>query len=118
MIYLTEEDILKIHSYVINTYGGADGVLNENLIGSIIYSTSYYENIVDITTSYFCKLVKDHIFRDGNKRTACLALNMFLELNGKELTLTNNELYEMSIDVANDKIFDSSVSMKLLTSIK
>ena len=44
-----------------------------------------------------CKLayeiVVSHVFLDGNKRTGFHVLRMMLELNGKELNATDDELY-------------------------
>lgn len=115
--FLTEDDITKIHQYIIKVYGGADGVINENLIGSIVYSTQYYNNVLDIASSYFFKIIKDHIFRDGDKRTACASLALFLKLNNKKLTMTCDELYEITIKVAENKILESELKLELLSKI-
>ena len=117
MIYLTEQDIINIHDFIIDRYGGATGILN-NTVSSIIFSTNYYDNIIDIAASYLYKINKDHIFRDGNKRTACLATIQFITLNNKSFDITNDELYKLSIDIAENKYTELTLKMKLISYIK
>ena len=49
-------------------------------------------------------LAKNHPFFDGNKRSAWLGLNYFLELNGWEITATEDEAFQYILDVATSAI--------------
>ncbi len=42
--------------------------------------------LVELAAAYGCGLAKNHPFLDGNKRTAFLAVGLFLRLNGYRLT--------------------------------
>ena len=45
-------------------------------------------------------LASDHALVDGNKRLALAAVIAFYGVNGRRLTLTNNEAYDLVIEVA------------------
>lgn len=49
-------------------------------------------------------LAKNHPFFDGNKRSAWLGLNYFLELNGWEILATEDEAFAYILDVATSEI--------------
>jgi death-on-curing protein len=49
-------------------------------------------------------LAKNHALIDGNKRLALAATIAFYGVNGYRLTLTNDEAYELIIDVAAGKL--------------
>ena len=48
-------------------------------------------------------LIKNHPLVDGNKRTAWLLLNVFLELNGRELIMTTGEGMDFTLGVAESR---------------
>jgi death-on-curing protein len=45
-------------------------------------------------------IARNHALIDGNKRLALAAVIAFYGLNGRRLTLTNNEAYDLVMDVA------------------
>ena len=49
-------------------------------------------------------LVKNHALLDGNERLALAATIAFYGLNGRRLTLSNDEAYELIMDVAAGKL--------------
>ena len=49
-------------------------------------------------------LAKNHPFFDGNKRSAWLGLNFFLELNGWEIVATEDESFLFILAVATSKL--------------
>jgi death-on-curing protein len=46
----------------------------------------------------------NHALADGNKRLAALAAMMFLDMNGREPTLTNDELFDLTMAVASGEL--------------
>lgn len=67
-------------------------------------SWAYYRGVRSLYTlaaMYVVAIVKGHPFRDGNKRTAVLAADTFLYLNGLDLDLSKeDEVYELVTAVA------------------
>ena len=96
MRYLTAEEILIIHSEIIDQTGGAHGVRDNHLLFSSIEraKTSFggrelFPSIFEKAAAYFHSLAMFHVFIDGNKRTAIACAARFLDLNNYELEMTN-----------------------------
>lgn len=59
-----------------------------------------YETIEEKAAVLFYHATKDHLFSNGNKRTAVILTMIFLYINGKWLTLSPDEMYELSLKIA------------------
>ncbi len=99
MIKLTKEQILLLHTQLIETTGGSDGIRDLCLLESALESPfqSYggeelYPSIQAKAARLCYGLVKNHAMIDGNKRIGCHAMLVFLELNGYEMEYTQKEL--------------------------
>ena len=99
MIKLTKEQILLLHTQLIETTGGSDGIRDLGLLESALESPfqSYsgeelYPSIQAKAARLCYGLVKNHAMIDGNKRIGCHATLVFLELNGYEMEYTQKEL--------------------------
>jgi len=58
----------------------------------------------------------NHALVDGNKRLAALATMVFLDINGKEPTLTNADLFDLTMAVASGDLRDvNDIAAKLTT---
>ncbi len=80
-----------LHDESLATHGGAGGLRDEGLFESalarLLHLAAYGSpDVWDLAASYGIGLAKNHPFVDGNKRTAFLAVGMFLVLNGWRLT--------------------------------
>lgn len=111
MKYLSIEEILLIHEYQIQRFGGSDGILNLELLESAVYRprTSYggvekYKTIFEKAAVLAYSIIKNHPFIDGNKRTSMVSTILFLELNGYRVQITQEELVKLAIDIASDQI--------------
>ena len=51
-------------------------------------------------------IVRNHALVDGNKRLGLAAVIAFYGLNGRRLTMTNNEAYDSVIAVAGGELID------------
>lgn len=82
--YLTLDEVLEIHSVLIQKFGGPSGVRDLGLLESALYRprSGYYEDLVDMAAAQFESLINNHPFVDGNKRVAFFASDIFLRLNG------------------------------------
>lgn len=54
-------------------------------------------------------MTSNHPFRDGNKRTAVVLLYAFLRANDHDLTLTDEELFELAIGAAEHRLTEDQV---------
>ncbi len=111
MIKLTKEQILLLHTQLIETTGGSDGIRDVGLLESALESPyqSYdgeelYPSIQAKAARLCYGLVKNHAMIDGNKRIGCHAMLVLLKLNGCEIEYTQKELSDLILDVATGKI--------------
>lgn len=89
MIKLTKEQILLLHTQLIETTGGSDGIRDIGLLESALESPFQSYGGVELYPSIQAKAarlcygsVKNHAMIDGNKRIGCHAMLVFLALNG------------------------------------
>jgi death-on-curing protein len=101
-----ETDIaLAIHEAQIAEHGGAEGVRDPGLLESALARP---RNAWVYGAADFCALAaalghgiaRNHPFVDGNKRTAFVAIETFLLLNGRELLASDAECVLAMLDLA------------------
>ena len=107
MIKLTKEQVLLLHTQLIETTGGSDGIRDMGLLESALESPfqSYggeelYPSVQAKAARLCYGLVKNHAMIDGNKRLGCHTMLVFLALNGYEMEYTQKELSDLILDVA------------------
>jgi len=61
-------------------------------------------DLADLAASLAFGLARNHPFVDGNKRTAAVACETFLELNGATLDAEDLELYPLYLALAEGKL--------------
>jgi len=90
--YLTLRDALGIHGRLIDTFGGAAGVRDLGLIESALLRprTGYYSDLIEEAAALWESLAMNHGFVDGNKRVAYACLEIFLALNGVDISADND----------------------------
>ena len=96
---LRKEQILVLHSQLIELTGGSAGVRDYNLLESAIETPfqvfageELYPTIQAKGTRLGYGLIKNHCMVDGNKRIGAHAMLVFFELNGIKLKYTQKEL--------------------------
>ena len=104
---LSKEQILMLHTQLIQQTGGSDGVRDYNLLDSALETPfqsfggdELYPTIQAKAARLGYGLIKNHCMIDGNKRIGTHAMLVFLALNGIELKYTQKELYETILDDA------------------
>lgn len=107
MTGLTRDQIILLHNVIYERYGGDQGVLNEGMLDSALqapFQTFGGEDLIPDTKEKIVRLsfglIKNHAFRDGNKRIGALVLLTLLELNGYSVKATNAEFADIIMGVA------------------
>lgn len=110
MIKLTKEQVLMLHSHLIEATGGSNGIRDERPLESALESPfqSYageelYPSIQAKAARLCYGLVKNHAMVDGNKRIGAHVMLVFLAINGYELSYTQTELSNVILGVASDE---------------
>lgn len=96
--WLTRTVVDAIHNDQLREHGGLSGIRDENVLESALARPQqkwHYSAKVDLpmlAAAYAFGLVKNHPYRDGNKRIGFLAMVTFLGLNGHDLEATDAEV--------------------------
>ena len=104
---LSKEQVLLLHTQLIEEFGGTDGVRDYNLLDSALETPfqsfageELYPTIQAKAARLGYGLIKNHTMLDGNKRIGAHAMLVFLALNGIEMKYTQKDLYETVLSVA------------------
>ncbi|MDW8742392.1 type II toxin-antitoxin system death-on-curing family toxin [Streptococcus suis] len=111
MKILTVEQVIALHSRLIQASGGLDGVRDAGLVESSLssaFSTYFgiekYPSIEEKAARLCYSLVNNHAFLDGNKRIDVYVMLIFLELNGIVLKQTDEEIVKLGLGVASSEL--------------
>jgi death-on-curing protein len=104
-VWLSRELILAIHDEQLAEHGGAQGVRDAGLLDSALARpmnrAGYAEpDIAELAALYAIAIARNHPFLDGNKRTAYVALETFLVLNGCQFPVADAEAVVMILAMA------------------
>lgn len=98
---------VAIHDRQLAEHGGIAGTRDEALLDSALARpqqlSAYAEpppDLAALASSLAYGIARNHPFLDGNKRTAAVACETFLALNGVQLVATDVELYPQYIALA------------------
>lgn len=115
--FLSKELVLALHQDQINTFGGSSGVRDIGLLDSALALPQQtfggellHPTIYEQAAAYLYHIAKNHPFIDGNKRTACAAMEIFLELNSYVLNLSDEEEIELVLQVAQGNMSKEELS--------
>ena len=111
MKQLTKEQILRLHSDLIDEFGGIHGIRDEGLLESALYAPfqtfdgqDLYPTIIEKAGRLGYGFIQNHPFLDGNKRIGVHALLVFLTVNGIRLSYHNEDLIQIALDAASDSV--------------
>lgn len=88
--WLSAAVLRTVHEEQLSEHGGAPGTRDAALFESALARPQQLAahgdpDLFDLAASHGVALAKNHPFTDGNKRTAFVAMELFLLLNGQEL---------------------------------
>jgi len=109
--YLTLEEILRVHFQIVEDFGGSHGVRDEGRLKSAAaapkqeaFGREQYPTLFEKAAVYLRNLVGDHLFVDGNKRTAVTVCGIFLMRNGTKLTASPKKLEDFTVQIATEHL--------------
>ncbi len=124
-ISITKELARAIHSRQLAEHGGADGVRDEGLLESALSrprNRFAYEDptpsLAALAAAYAFGIAKNHAFADGNKRTAAVVCETFLNLNGQTLDATDVQLYPVFLSLAAGTMTEAELAVWLSAHVR
>jgi len=101
------QETVYIHSLLIKTFGGSEGVRDFHALESALNrpfqsfdNVELYPSIIEKAASLLESILTNHPFIDGNKRTGYVLMRLFLKKNGMDIIADEARKYEFMIDVA------------------
>jgi death-on-curing protein len=113
-IWLEAGVLRLVHDEQLAEHGGAAGVRDEGLFESALArlrQLAHYgqPDFADLAAAYAFGLARNHPFVDGNKRTAFVAMELFLHLNGHALVADDVECVLVMLAVAEGKLDEAGL---------
>lgn len=107
IVWINKALALAIHDRQLAEHGGGEGVRDESLLDSALARPQQLHaygdpppDLADLAASLAFGLARNHPFVDGNKRTAAVACEVFIVLNGAWLQAADLELYPQYLALA------------------
>ena len=109
--------IQAFHDRKINEHGGLPWLRDERLLLSALSrpENAYHcsdpkPDAAELAAAYGFGFAKNYPFNDANKRTALIAMRLFLRLNGYDLAASPEDKYKMIIRVAASNISENELA--------
>jgi death-on-curing protein len=108
VIYLTLPELLHIaervlgRGYSVRDYGLLEAALARPQ--ATVFGKDAYPDLDAKAAALLHSVARNHALIDGNKRLALASLIAFYGLNGRRLTLTNEEAYDLVMSVATGEL--------------
>lgn len=111
IIWIEKSLLIALHDRQIAQHGGSAGVRDESLLLSALARPQQLyaygdpaPDLADLAASLAFGLAKNRPFVDGNKRSAIVSCETFIELNDAELGASDAELYQAILFLAEGKL--------------
>lgn len=118
--FLDVDDVLEIQASQVAEHGGSDGLRDRALLESAVAQPMaafggqfLNEDLVAMAAVLLLSRVKNHLFVDGNKRTALLAALTFLDLNGHPIESPSELLDAMTLEAASGGLDKYEIARRL-----
>lgn len=113
--WIATEVALAVHREQIATHGGSDGVRDQGLLEGAMARpqnlASYGKpDVAALAASYAFGIARNHPFIDGNKRTAAVVSETFLELNGASMMATDAEIVVAFLALASGDLSEDELA--------
>jgi death-on-curing protein len=116
-IFLGLDEVMYIHRDQIERYGGHPGVRDMGLLQSAVampqasHGGKYlHADLFEMAAAYLFHIVQNHPFVDANKRVGVVAALVFLALNGLEVNVPNEALFQTVLAVAQRKLGKDAIA--------
>ncbi|KQU85117.1 death-on-curing protein [Variovorax sp. Root318D1] len=114
-VWLSVQLIHAVHQEQLTEHGGPAGVRDEGLLASAMgrpQNRALYESpdAAALAASYAFGIARNHPFTDGNKRTAFVAMEVFLDLNGFELRASDHDCVFITLKLAEGQLDEEALA--------
>ena len=114
-VWLDAPEIRLFHRDLTKEHGGLAGLRDEGALEATLARPrnllSYQPDstLSQLAASYGYGFARNHVFADGNKRIALVAINVFLQVNGATLNVAESEAVAQISDLAAGKLTEAEL---------
>ncbi|MGB6477131.1 MAG: type II toxin-antitoxin system death-on-curing family toxin [Candidatus Sulfotelmatobacter sp.] len=115
-IWIVDSVVLAIHEAQLAEHGGMVGIRDGGLLASVLARPRNVEaygehaDAASLAAAYGFGLSRNHPFLDGNKRTAFVVMELFLNLNGWTLDADDAVCISMMLTLAAGKLSEEMLA--------
>jgi death-on-curing protein len=122
-IWIASGVLYAVHEEQLAEHGGLAGLRDANALESAVArpaQLAHYgtPDIAELAAAYGFGIARSHPFSDGNKRTAFVAVELFLAFNGHELTATDADCILTMLGVAAGEMEEAAFAQWIRTHIE
>lgn len=106
-----------VHDLQLAEHGGIEGVRDEGLLDSALARPKHLlayspepPHISQLAAAYAFGIARNHPFLDGNKRTAAVVCESFLNLNGHDLTADDPSMIQIFLKLAEGSLSEEELA--------
>ena len=105
-----------IHADQLREHGGLAGVRDENVLESALarprqkWAYDAASDMAVLAAAYGFAFVRNHPYRDGNKRIGFLALATFLGINNQELDAADEDVVTTMLALADGRLTEAGLA--------
>jgi death on curing protein len=117
-LYLSVAQILDLHASLVEDFGGSSGVRDRAGLDSAcarpamtFSGDDLYPDLAAKASALMHSLVLNHPFVDGNKRIGIHAAELLIEVNGGTLDAGDEELEQLTLDVATGYVSQEALAI-------
>lgn len=102
--------LIFLHEESLTQFGGSSGIRDEGLLESALarpvnrHGHESCDDLAVLAADYGYGLARNHVFVDGNKRVALLAMGVFLSINGRALRPGTLDAIETMLKLASGEL--------------
>jgi len=111
IVWLKKDLVLALDDRQVAEHGGSGGVRDDNLLESALARPQQLyaygdppPDLAGLAATLAYGLARNHPFIDGNKRTAAVACETFVDLNGGRLEAADAELFAQYMALAEGEL--------------
>ena len=122
-IWLSRRLIEAIHDEHLTAHGGGTGIRDAGLLDSALARplnrVGYGEpDIAELAALHAIGIVRNHPFVDGNERSAYVAMEVFLRLNGCRFPVSDAEAVVTTLAMASGELTDEEFTDWVRTNVR
>lgn len=102
--YITTEEIMRIHDRILEKSGGHAGIISKGNLEFAVTQAEIPKSLERKAATLFYGILTSHPFVDGNKRTALVATQTFLNENRREFLAADEDLWDVVHEVSTGKL--------------